>query len=71
MSASTQDHDGLPAADTLTTSLAACDALLADKEWLARNPDLRSELRALRDRLQAQLQEPAERQTSSDPGTSG
>jgi hypothetical protein len=37
------------------TSLAACDALLADEEWLATNPDLWSELLALHDRLHAQL----------------
>jgi hypothetical protein len=66
-----QDHGGLPAADTLLTFLAACDALLADEEWLATHPDhWGDDLRAMRGGLHAQLDRHAERYAPRDPGES-
>lgn len=49
-------HHGSTAADTLLMFVSVCEGMLADDDWLASHPEWwRSELAALRDRLNDEL----------------
>jgi hypothetical protein len=60
-------HHGSTAADALLAFVSVCEGMLADDDWLASHPEWwRSELVALRDRLNDELAERA--RAHAEPG---